>query len=297
MTSVFRLIAHPYLLLALAGLCWAGNHVVGRAIAGQVPPLGLNAGRWMLASAILLPFALPHLRRDWPRLIERKWAVLFLAVGGGAVFGTGQFVGLIFTSALNVALLNSVAPALIIVASAILFGDRVVPVQLAGVLVSLVGVLAIIASGDPRRLLTLELNPGDIIIFANMLLWAVYSTSLRLRPAVHWLSFTAVVAVVSALANLAGAVVEGVVWMPIRPSWSAALAIGYTGVFSSVVAYVCWNRGIELIGPQRAGAFLHLIPVYGAFLAWLFLGEHLQWFHAVGLALILAGVALAARRR
>src|SRR5882724_460300 len=131
--SARGLFGNAYLLLALASLCWSGNHLMGRAIAGHVPPLTISTLRWLLAAAVLYPFVRGHLARDWRLIRQHFGAIVFLALLGGALFGTLQFVGLQFTTALNVSVMNSLAPVLIVMASAMMFGDRMGKLQLVGI--------------------------------------------------------------------------------------------------------------------------------------------------------------------
>lgn len=284
-----------YMMLATAPLCWAGNHVLGRYIAGKVPPGGLSTLRWLLAAVILAPFALPHLRQDWPALKAKPWSMLLLAMTGGGLFATLQFFAANWTTALNMSLLNSVAPIMILIASRVLFGDRLRWSQLVGVCISFSGLVSIATQGQPSRLLALAFETGDLFVLFNMMLWATYCAGLRLRPDVHWLSFTFVLAVLSSLNNVPIAIYEIGHGHPLEPTGMTLLAIVYSAVFTSVVAYATWNRGVELIGAQRSSAFLHLIPLYGAALATTLLGESIYGFHIAGGALILSGVWLAAR--
>jgi drug/metabolite transporter (DMT)-like permease len=285
-----------YVLLALAGLCWSGNHVIGRAIAGHVPPVSLSALRWVMPFLIMVPFASRHFSRDWPQ-IRRHWKVLMmLGLSGGAVFSALQYVGLQYTTAVNVSVLNSLGPVFIVIAVAIMFQETLRPIQLCGIAISLTGVLFIVTRGELASLLELAFNHGDLIILFNMVVWSVYSASLRLRPAIHWTSFMAVFAFIGAVGTLPFAVHEYLQGIRFQPTMQTALAIGYVSIFPSLVAYMSWNRGVELIGANRAGALLHLIPLYSAILAGVFLGERLSGFHIVGFALILAGVTLAARK-
>lgn len=287
---------NPYLLLALATLFWSGNHVLGRAIAGHVPPAGLSVFRWILVVLLLVPFVRQTWRRDWAVIAERPGAIVLLSLTGGALFGTLQLVALNFTAAVNVAVLNSVAPALIVLASLLIFADRIRALQLCGIAISLVGVLVIVAQGSWTRLSELTFNYGDLLVLANMGLWAIYSACLRLKPDISAFGFLMALAAVSAVANVPFAILEHALGLPLQMTWPTVLAIIYTGVFTSFLAYAAWGRGVELIGAARAGAFLHLVPLYGALLAWLLLGERMQLFHVAGLVLILSGVTLAARR-
>jgi len=149
---------NPYLLLALAALFWSGNHIVGRAIGGEVPPIGISTVRWLLPTIALGLFAFQHIKRDWP-VIRTHWGILlWLGIIGGALFTAGQYIGLQYTTALNVSVLNSLVPVLIIATGGIIFHDRVTPVQLCGILISSIGVLVIIAQGQLSNLKHLRFN-------------------------------------------------------------------------------------------------------------------------------------------
>jgi drug/metabolite transporter (DMT)-like permease len=293
--SFLRSPAAAYVLLPLAAACWAGNHVVARAIAGHVPPASLAVVRWMVVLAVVSLFAFRQLRRDWPKLQQKAGIMAFLSLIGGAAFGTLQFVALQYTTAINMGVVGSVAPAFIVAASFLLFGDRLGLTQLSGVAVSLVGVLAIVSQLHPERLLELTFNGGDLIIIANMVLWGVYCACLRLRPDVHPMSFLFVVAIYALLGNLPFAIWEHAAGYRLVTDVETALAILYAAVFTTLLAYVAWNRGIDLVGAPRASAFLHTIPLFSTSLAMLFLGEQLKLYHVVGFILILSGVSLAAR--
>jgi drug/metabolite transporter (DMT)-like permease len=285
-----------YLLLALAGLCWSGNHVIGRAIAGHVPPVSLSALRWVMPFLIMLPFASRHFSRDWPSIRQHWKVLLVLGLSGGALFSALQYVGLQYTTAVNVSVLNSLGPVFIVMAVAIMFHETLRPIQLGGIAISLTGVLFIVTRGELASLLEMSFNYGDLIILFNMVVWSIYSALLRLRPAIHWTSFMAVFAFIGAMGTLPFAVHEYMQGIRFQPTLTSFFTIGYVSIFPSLVAYMSWNRGVELIGANRAGALLHLIPLYSAILAGIFLGERLAGFHIVGFSLILAGVTLAARK-
>lgn len=284
-----------YLLLPLACVCWAGNHIFARLIAGHAPPASLSLLRWIVVVAILAPFAWPHLRADLPSLRAKRGVMAFLSLIGGCAFGTLQYVALQYTTALNMGVVGSVAPALIVAASFLLFGDRLGSIQLAGVGVSMLGVLAIVTRLDPGRLVSLAFNSGDLIIILNMALWAIYCACLRLRPSVHPLSFLLVVALWSIVGNAPFAIWEYASGRTMVADALTGVALAYAALFTSLLAYVAWNRGIDLIGAPRASAFLHTIPLFAAVLATTVLGERLGVYHVAGFALILAGVTLAAR--
>ena len=290
------LFGNAYLLLALASLCWSGNHLMGRAIAGHVPPLTISTLRWLLAAAILYPFVRSQLRRDWPAIRQMLGVLTYLSLLGGGVFGALQFVGLQLTTALNVSVMNSLGPVFIAAASAAMFRDRLTGGQFAGIVISLIGVLVIISKLDPAVFSDLGFNIGDIIVFLNMVLWAVYSASLRWRPKIHPLSFMFMFALISGVVMFPTSVWEYSTGFVLRPTLLTFSAIAFVTVFSTIVAFVSWARGVELIGPNRAGVFLHLIPIYSALLTGALLGEPLRFYHVVGFVLILIGVWCAARR-
>jgi len=288
--------SNPYLLLALAALFWSGNHIVGRAIGGHVPPVGVSTIRWFIPAVLLWPWVRPHLKRDWPAIRTHWKAMLWLGATGGALFTALQYVGLQYTSALNVSVLNSLVPVLIVATSAALFRERISAMQLAGIVVSSLGVLTIIGRGSFEVLERLAFNWGDLIIVFNMLIFAIYAACLRLRPKMHWLSFIFVFAVLSVVMTLPFAVAEFMQGERFAADWETIAAIGYVSIFPSVIAFAAWNRGVELIGANRSGPFLHLVPIYTAILGSTLLGEHLAVFHVAGFALILTGVWLASVR-
>jgi drug/metabolite transporter (DMT)-like permease len=287
---------NPYLLLATAALFWSGNHIVGRAIHGVVPPIGISAVRWALPSIALFFLARAQIKRDWPAIRAHWKTMLWLGVTGGALFTTLQYVGLQYTSALNVSVLNSLVPVLIVAAGTIIFRDRITPMQLAGIATSSIGVLVIIARGDFAQLKTLQFNWGDLIILFNMAVFSIYAACLRLSPKIHWLSFMFVFGAISALTTAPFWAWEAANGVTFHLTPLTIGAVLYVSIFPSVLAFAAWNRGAELIGAIRSGPFLHLVPVYTAIIASTLLSEHLAPFHVVGFVLILAGVWLASHR-
>lgn len=284
-----------YVLLPVAAACWAGNHIVARAIGGYVPAASLSLVRWVLVAVVIGLCAGRHVIRDWPVLRARLPLMLFLALMGGSIFGTMQYVTLQYTTALNMGVVGSISPVFIVAASWLLFGDRLGSLQLFGVFVSLLGVLAIMSQLSLQRLLDLSFNFGDLLIIVNMVFWAIYCACLRLRPNVHAMSFLFVFALASALFVLPFAVWEFAIGWRLLFEPLTLFAVVYAALVTSLLAYVAWNRGIELVGAPRASAFLHTIPLFAAVFATSLLGERLYPFHVVGFALILAGVTLAAR--
>jgi len=293
--AIVAIWSRAYPLLTITALFWAGNSIVGRAARDLVPPAALSFWRWTFAFALLLPLAWPHLKRDWP-VLRANWRIVAL-LGALAIgsFNILLYTGLQSTTALNSMLIQSALPALVLVVGALVMGDRTSLRQIAGVAISLVGVLAIIARGDPALLWGLRLNIGDAIIGAAVVLWALYSVLLRRRPTVHPLSFLAASMVVGIGVIAPFYVYELWSGWLIVPATGSALAIAYVSIFPSFLAYLFFDRGVELIGSAATGQYMNVMPLMGAGLAMLFLGERLHMFHLAGLAMIVVGILAAGR--
>jgi drug/metabolite transporter (DMT)-like permease len=270
----------PYLLLALTSLFWAGNTILGRFIAGHVPPITLAFIRWAGACLILLPFAAPHLRRDWPALRRHAGTMALLAFTGFSVYNTLAYYGLQYTTAINGLLLQSVAPLFVAMWTFALFGDRLTWRQAGGICVSLAGVVVIVCHGSLGVLLTIAFNRGDVAFLIALVVYGFYAAFLRQRPPMHPFSFLA-----------AGMGIGAVLMIP-----AVISSFVFICIFPSLLGYLFLNRGIELIGANRAAPFIHLVPVFGSAMAVTLLGERFELFHAVGYALVFAGITVAARR-
>jgi len=287
----------PYVLLVLTALFWSGNFIVARAAHIDVPPIGLAFWRWFGALIVVLPFAWRPLKADWP-VIRRHWRIIgALAVIGVASFNTLVYLGLQTTTAINAVLLQSAIPVSIVVFAYLLFGDTVRPVQAFGILLSVTGVVTIVGRGDLDIIHGFAFNQGDLLVFAAVILWALYSVLLRKRPQLHPLSFLAITIIVSVPLLAPLYAWEHLMVRPMQIDRVTLAAVGYVAVFPSVLAYMFYNRGVDLIGANRAGTFIHLMPLFGSIMAILFLGESFHLYHAIGIALILGGLTLAARPR
>lgn len=295
-TALNWLFHQPYLLLATTMLCWSGNVVLARGVSGEIPPILLAQIRWIGAGLLLTPFAWSHIRTDWPEIRKHLPLMLILSFTGVTVYNTLAYLGLQHTTALNGLLLQSSAPLLIGFWSLALFRDAMTRNQLAGTLMSLIGVLIILTAGQPGILLSLSFNAGDILFFCAVLFYGFYSAVLRKRPAMHWISFLWATIVFGAIMLLPAFVLELQAHDQVPLSFSNLAAFAYVIIFASLVAYICFNRGVELIGANRAGPFFHLMPLFGSAMAILFLGEKPALFHAAGYGLILLGVMVAQRR-
>ena len=287
------LYGQAYLLLTLTTLFWAGNVILGRYVAGHVPPVAFASVRWGGAFLILLPFAWPHLKRDWPVIRRHMPMILVLSFTGITSYNTMVYFGLQYTGALTGVLLQSSQPLIIALATFILFAERLTFRQAIGIFVSLCGVVVIISQGDLSRLLSIRFNFGDILILAAVVLYGLYSALLRKRPPIHWISFLTVTFLFGDILLSPMLFWEISTGYVLKFDALTVAACLYVVIFPSIIAYAFFNRGVELIGANRAGPFFHLMPLFGALMAVAFLGEQFRIFHAVGMATILVGVALA----
>jgi drug/metabolite transporter (DMT)-like permease len=288
----------PYLLLIVSSLAWAGNFVVGRFVHTQVPPVGLSFWRWLVALAVLLPFTLGVTWRQ-RALIKQHWRLIAtLGATGIAVFHILLYQALHFTEAVNAALVLSITPVVIVGLSWALLGDRLSLRQALGIVISLVGAVIIITRGDLRLLLALRFNAGDLWMLAAVPNWALYSVLLRRLPGTF-----------QPMSLLTAIALSGVGFLAPLYLWELARgehmqinvetvsSILYIGLFASVLAYICWNRGVAVVGANRAGLFMHLIPLFSAVLAVVTLGESVRLFHLTGASFIFAGIYLVTRAR
>ena len=286
----------PYLLLTATVLFWSLNWIAGRALRDDVPAYSFAFWRWTCASAVLLPFAWPHMVRGWPAM-RRSWRImLVLGVLGTTFCNVTSYTGLKYTTAVSGSILNSFVPVIIIAISWAFLGQRLRASQWVGVVISLTGVLGIVGRGDPTVILALRFNIGDLWIIASTVLWALYTVCLRWRPQeLHPLGLLGANAIVGVLAVLPLYLWSLAQGMYVTWSVQALEGIVYAGIFPSVVAYIFWNNAVARVGPNTAGMFMHLLPVFASVLAIAFLGEQLHLFHVAGMAMIFGGIWLTSR--
>jgi drug/metabolite transporter (DMT)-like permease len=286
----------PRLLLTLTALFWAGNIVLGRYVSGHLPPVTLSCVRWVGAFLLLLPFAWPHLRRDWPALRAHLPLMLTLAATGFAANNALSYWGLQYTQALNALLIQSSTPLFVALWALILFRVRLTGAQLLGIATSLIGVFTIILRGDIATLATVQFNIGDVMFAAALLVFGLYSALMLRRPVTHPLSLIVFTTGCGAMMLLPPSLIEYSYGVRLSFDALTMATLAYVVIFPSALAYLFFNRGIALLGPNRAAPFSHLVPVFGSAMAIIFLGEQPQLFHLVGYALVLSGVIVASRR-
>ena len=287
----------PYLLLSLAALFWGGNYVVGHLLVAQVDPILLSETRWLLTAALLMGLYYPQVKKQWAEMLKAKGIVFFLALCGQVLFPVTLYIGLQYTSSLNAAIYLSTTPALVLLINKLLFKETITRRNVAGVLLSSLGVIYLVLQGDLLHLDTLEnLNRGDVWTMGSAASWAIYCAFLRLKPAtIGGNPFVAVSATLGALILLPLLFVN-LAWQPHLPDFplngAFLLGLAYLVIFPSWLSYLLWNKGILAIGATRGEIYSHLIPLSGGVLSILFLDLPVQSFHLVSALFIAFGIVL-----
>lgn len=286
--------ASPYLLLTLTAFCWAANAVVARALHNDLPPIAMAFWRWTLACVVLFPFVARSIFEQ-RELIARNWLrLMVLGAVGVAGFNTLIYTALQTTTAINVLIIYSLTPISIVFLNWLLFSAPSNWKQQAGMVLSLIGVLAIICRGDLSLLAGLQANVGDLFALAGVLCWALYSVSLRWRPqGISGGAFLGITVMVGAILLLPLYLAEHAMGKVGTYNGPVLWGLVFFAVFPSALAYLFWNRGVQEVGANRAGLFIYVVPVFGALMSLLFLGEPQQLFHLVGALLIMGGFLMA----
>lgn len=289
-----------YLMLTCTAVFWAGNTIVGRAVTSELPPLGFAFWRSFGAFLILAPIGLPKMWRARADIIAHWKILTLLGTLGMTGFAVFSFVALQLTEAVNATLIQGTQPIVVLIASWAIFGRAVGGRQIAGIVVALGGLAAIVTRGDASALAGLGLNVGDFVFWLGVFCHGMFTALLPLRPkSLDLVCFLTVAFLVGALTTLPFHLAEIVLVEAMPMSWTALWAVAFIAVFPSVLAQMFWVDSIRRIGPVTSGYFIYLTPVFGTLMAIALLGEAVAWYHGVGIVLILGGVwlATAARRR
>ena len=291
------LLNNGYLMIVITAVAWSGNAIAARAVHEAVPPIGLAFWRWVATVPIFLLLAWPHLRRDIPEALANWKILVVLSVLSVSIYNSFLYIGLNSTTATNSFLINTSRPVIIVILALIILRLAVTGQQAAGLALGLVGTAVIVARGDPGVVAALDFVPGDLWILAATVSWALYTVYLRRRPKIRLASFMFLTAIIG-LAVLAPFYWwEHVHVRPVPLAPETFWAVAYLSVVASVIAYMAYNRAVEILGPNVAGLTSYLLPVFGVTLAILLLGESFRLFHAIGIALLLTGVYLATKAK
>ncbi|WP_066339872.1 DMT family transporter [Azohydromonas lata] len=301
-----RLSPRTALLLTLPPLLWAGNAVVGRLVVGSVPPLTMNFLRWVLAALLLLPLGWRVLRA--PGELRTRWPYLLLTgTLGVGMYNALQYLALVSSTPINVTLIASSMPVWMLAVGALFYREHPGPKQILGALLSLTGVLFVIARGDPHALLSVRFVRGDLYVIVAIIAWAFYSWLLARppgamrgdhKPAWHWAEALLLQVLFGLLGAGAAAALEqaaGTYAIRWDRGWTWA-ALAYVAVGPAVLAYRCWGLGVATAGPALAAFFSNLTPLFAALMSAAVLGEPPRWYHGAAFVLILAGIAVSGRR-
>jgi drug/metabolite transporter (DMT)-like permease len=287
--------ANPILLLVLTTLIWAAHSIVGRLAVGQIGPMTLTCLRWGAALIPILIAARPSLRRDWP-VLRKRWVYLTaMGTAGYTVFVALFYVAAHYTTALNLSIIQGAIPAMVLIGARAFLGARFTALQALGAFVTMLGVMVIAAQGDPARLRALAFNAGDVMMVAAAALYAGYTIGLRQRPNVAGISMLAAMALAAFVTSVPLMIWEiisgGFIW----PTLGGLLALAFVALGPAFISQLMFMRGVELIGPGRAGVFVNLVPAFGAIMAVAILGEPFAAYHVVALVLVVGGIAIAQR--
>ena len=285
------------IFLSFASLFWSGNFVVGRlaSVESLVSPLSLGFYRWVIAFIILTPFCFTKAYKELPLLKKQPGVVFLIILTGPTLFNTLVYVGLTSTTVINALLIISTTPMLIIIFNRLIYNTQTNIYQMIGIIISLVGVSYVITKGNYQNIFASDFYTGDFFILLAVTSWALYSIFLKKNEtgvsgfSFLYISFGLTVILLFpvflydlfSLGNF------------LQINNQSLLVIGYTGVFPSIFSYICWNTGVALIGANRSGPFLHLMPIFGGILAFLVFKETLHIYHYAGIVSVIVGIIIA----
>ena len=283
----------PSMLLTLSALFWGGNFVVGRWAHTEIGPISLTFWRWVLAGLILMPFVASDIWRIRGEIRKHFGLIFSFSLTGIAMFNAFMYIALSTTSAVNATFVLASMPMVIPVVSFAMGAERLNLRQGIGIFISIIGVGIIISHGQWQIFSSLSFSVGDLWVLAGVLAWSVYSVLLRQKPTT-----------VPPLVLLGTTIYIGIILLAPFYIWeylsiggftltvSNALVIAYVATFASLAAFMCWGAGVAKIGANKAGLFIHLIPLFASVLSIVFLGESLKSYHVIGIAPILLGIYL-----
>ena len=282
-----------YVLLIFTVLFWSGNFIVGRGIHNEIPPITLAFWRWTVALLIILPFSLGHIVHQFD-IIRRNLKILtVLAILSVTNFSIFIYMALKLSTATNTVLINSMIPIFIVMVSWLGFKERITLRQSIGIAISLAGLMFIIANGNLSTLISVRFSKGDLWTICAGISWALYSVLLRKCPIeLNSLGFLATLIIIGTLFISPFYIWEMSTGKTMNISQASIGSIVYVALFASILAYIFWNKAIQIIGANKTGIFIHLMPVFSIILAIIFLDEKLRGYHIKGTILIFSGILL-----
>lgn len=285
----------PGVLLTLCGIFWAGNVVAGRLAVGEITPFMLVFLRWLFVLVALWPIYGGEVRQHWPAVRSRLGMVVLMVTLGFTGFNVLFYIAAYYTSGINIGILQGALPIFVLLGAFLAYGTRVSLVQAAGVLITSVGVVVVATGGAPLDILDLKLNLGDLLMLTACVLYAFYTVALRDRPPMPGTAFFTLLALIAAVTSLPLVVFEIATTGLAVPTLKGLLVTVFVAIFPSCLAQLLFLRGVDLIGPGRAGVYMNLVPVFAAILVVGLLGEPFAPFHGVALVLVIGGILLAQR--
>ena len=287
-----------YLFLVLATFCWSGNFIVGKfATVYEIPPLTLNVFRWISVWFILIPFTYKEIFENLP-YIKKNWlAISFMGVITISTFNSVVYFALNYTQVINAVLMLAAIPAATIVLSSLMKIEKTNIFQLFGLILSIIGIGSIISNGDFQKLISLDFNKGDIWMLVCVITWSLYSTLLK-KNKFKFSQFTLIQLMVSVgiLFLIPQFFYEKSIGLELNLNKNFFLILTYVAIFPAIAAYYFWQKGIEIIGPNRASMFIQLMPLFSAIMAIIIFKEKFEMYHFVGAFFILSGIYLSNRK-
>jgi len=287
-----------YLMLILCAFFWSGNFIVGKfATLYEVPPLTLNFFRWLIVWIILIPFTFKDILKNFDVIKKNFYSILLMSVTSISIFNSVVYYSLNFTQVLNGALMISTIPVLIVFISFIFRTEKINLSQILGLMLSITGVAIIVTRLDFAKLINLDLNEGDLWLLVAMLSWAIYSTMLIThKTGLKYLSFMTVIVSIGLIFLFPQFLFELNNHQLIKLNIPVILITSYVVFFAGIASYILWNKAVVIVGPNKAGIFLHLMPVFSSFMAIFLLNEKLMHFHIIGATVIIMGIYLSSKR-
>ena len=287
-----------YGLLVLATLFWSGNFIVGKfATLFEIPPLTLNVYRWISVWLILMPFTYKEIYNNLP-YIKKNWLIIsFMGVITISTFNSVVYFALNYTQVINAVLVLAVIPAVTIVLSSLMKIEKTNLFQIFGLILSIIGVGSIISNGDIQRITSLSFNKGDLWMLVCVLSWALYSTLLKKNKfKLSQFSLIQIMVSVGVIFLIPQYFYEQSIGLELNFNKAFFLILFYVVVFPAIAAYYCWQKGVEIIGPNRASMFIQLMPLFSAVMAIIIFKEKFELYHFVGATFIVSGIYLSNKK-